>query len=299
MRLATKTLAAIEAMVAADQGATYRKFLGSVLPHIGDAYSTKSDRHRGHLGASMIGRECARDIWYNFNWATASAFDGRMIRLFNRGHLEEGRFIAMLLGIGCQVYQQDAQGKQFRIGDVEGYFGGSGDGVVVGIPDLPAGEAAMCEFKTYNDKTFSKLKSEGVKQSKPEHYAQMNIYMRKMNLANCLYMAVNKNNDELWAEIVSLDVENADQHLEKARSIVWLATPPPRISESAGFFKCKFCSHYKVCHKSQAPDVNCRTCSHVEKVGAGEWRCNKTMCKLTTQDQLDACGEYRVSIVFG
>ena len=38
-----------------------------------------------------------------------------MLRLFNRGHIEEARFIAMLLTIGMPVYQQDAEGKQFRI----------------------------------------------------------------------------------------------------------------------------------------------------------------------------------------
>lgn len=94
MQLAKKTMHKIDSMVAKDQGSAYRVWLGQVLPHIGDAYRPGNDGHRGHMGASLIGKECARSIWYDFFWATKSAFGGRMVRLFNRGHLEEGRFIA-------------------------------------------------------------------------------------------------------------------------------------------------------------------------------------------------------------
>jgi hypothetical protein len=61
------------------------------------------DGHRKHLGASLIGRECARELWYTFRWVKHKKFDGRMQRLFQRGHLEEGRFIEYLEGVGCTV----------------------------------------------------------------------------------------------------------------------------------------------------------------------------------------------------
>ena len=130
--LASKTIAKIDAMIKADQGASFRGWLGKVIPHMGDAYRTDEDGHRSHMGASLIGGECPRAIWYGFRWATKSNFEGRLLRLFNRGHLEEARFIAMLLMIGCEVYQQDAEGNQFRISHAEGHLGGSGDGVVIG-----------------------------------------------------------------------------------------------------------------------------------------------------------------------
>ena len=44
---------------------------------------------RAHLGASMIGRECNRALWYGFRWATVPNFPGRVLRLFKRGHDEE------------------------------------------------------------------------------------------------------------------------------------------------------------------------------------------------------------------
>jgi len=192
VQIASKTLAAIESTIAGDQGASYRQALQRVLPHIGDAYRGVDSPFRTHLGASVIGDECARKIWYGFHWTTIPSFGGRILRLFNRGHLEEGRFIAALLAIGCQVYQQDENGKQFRISGVSGHFGGSGDGIATGVPDVDPSLPVLLEFKTHNDKSYIKLAKEGVRSAKFEHYVQMQIYLRKMALTVALYMAVNK-----------------------------------------------------------------------------------------------------------
>lgn len=292
--LATKTMHEIDKMLKADQGSNYRMWLGRVISHIEDAYRQGNEGHRGHMGASLIGQECARSIWYNFRWATRSNFEGRMIRLFNRGHLEEARFIALLLMIGCQVYQQDENGHQFRISDAEGHFGGSGDGVVVGLPDLFPGQAALCEFKTHSEKSFKELELKGVRDAKWEHYVQMNVYMRKMGLPIALYMAVNKNNDAIHAELVTLNVEVADEYIERARKIVWLSEPPKKISETPGYFKCRFCNHRQVCHLKAAPDVNCRTCVYSKPIPGGQWVCNHSNQIIEKDLQLKGCEIYRM-----
>src|SRR5574337_1131414 len=140
MLLATKTLAAIEAAMQADQGATFRKHLGEYMPLAGDAFNPTHEDWRNHLGASLIGRKCERELWYSFHWATLTRHEGRMLRLFNRGHLEEPRFLAMFRMIGCTVYHQDDKGKQFRCIGHKRHFGGSLDAVLVNIPDLPPEE---------------------------------------------------------------------------------------------------------------------------------------------------------------
>ena len=38
--LATKTVAAIDGLIKADQGIEYRRWLGRVIGHVGDAYRT-------------------------------------------------------------------------------------------------------------------------------------------------------------------------------------------------------------------------------------------------------------------
>jgi hypothetical protein len=294
--LATKTKAAIEAAIEADQGAKFRQFLQKVLPHMSDAYRGEDEGFRSHLGASMIGKECDRHLWYGFHWAQKPKFSGRMIRLFNRGHLEEARIIASLLTIGVQVYQQDANGKQFRIGEWGGHFGGSGDGVGVGIPDLNPGIASLLEFKTHNQKSFDKLVKDGVKKAKPEHWAQMQVYMRKMGIAVALYVGVNKNDDDYHMELVYLDAVAADIFLGRAHKIIFTRTPPEKIHDSVGWFACKYCETNKICHLGQQPERNCRTCHFSRWFDDGTWRCGNTQVKtgnennvLSKEQQLVAC----------
>lgn len=315
--LATRTMAAFDEAVARDQGNAYRKFLGQVIPHIGDAYRQDDGGFRSHMGASQIGAECGRAIWYGFRWATKPKFPGRIIRLFNRGHLEEARIIALLLTIGAQVYQQDAEGKQFRISSYGGHFGGSGDGVVVGIPDLPAGLPALCEFKTHNDASFKALKKNGVRDAKFEHFVQMQTYMRKMNLTVALYVAVNKNDDEIYAELVSLDTGVADQFIQRAHTIIPLHIAPDRISKSPGWRSCVYCDHRPVCHLKVTPERNCRTCEHSQPREDGTWWCESKdrqmkmifgpsqgvsvegeTFQLSKERQLTGCAFYETSSTF-
>ena len=295
--LATKTLAKINHSIRKDQGNSYRAYLGRVIPHIGDAYRQDESPFRGHLGASGIGDSCARKIWYSFRWSAVKTFDGRILRLFNRGHLEEARFIAMLLSAGIDVYQQDADGNQFRISDAGGHFGGSGDGVLIGVPDVPEGLPCLGEFKTSGEKPFFKLKKEGMRKAKFEHFIQVQCYMRKMGLAVALYMVVNKNTDELYAEIVPLDTVIADEFISRGVSIVFADTPPTRISDTPGWYECKWCDFSSVCHQGKAPMKTCRSCKHSRPHADGQWYCenpqlHRSPKPITTQEQIAACPSY-------
>jgi len=290
--LAEKTVALIESVIKEDQGSSYRDYLGKVIPHIGDAYEADSFPFRSHMGASLIGRECPREIWYSFRWATDKKHKGQLLRLFNRGHLEEARFIAILLAIGVEVYQQDENGKQFRVSDVDGHFGGSGDGRLVGVPDLPEGTHALGEFKTANDSSFKKIKANGVREEKNEHYVQMNIYMGRMGLPAALYLVVNKNDDEIYGEIVPYNKLIDDEYTNRAHHLVYTETPPAKINESVGFWKCRFCDHKPVCHMKAVPDVNCRTCSLSKLLKDGQWACGRTGEILDKQAQYNACEDH-------
>lgn len=315
---ALETMRKIDAMIEADDGASFRGWLGRVLPHIGDAYrDSPEDGFRTHLGASILGEECGRKVWYNFRWHTRPKFPARILRLFNRGHLEEGRIIALLLMIGCNVLQQDANGKQFRISYAHGHAGGSGDGVAAGIPDLKdLSQFALLEFKTHNTKSFTELAGKGpewrkyvegkgqftgkgVRICKPEHYTQMQQYMRKMGLAVGLYVASCKETDDLYMELVYLNSEYADQVLDRGDQIVWTQSPPKRLSESPSFFKCKWCDDQPVCQLGKTPAINCRTCPHSEPLregeeanGPGAWRCNLHNIPLSKEKQLVGCPDW-------
>lgn len=61
------------------------------------------DGFRSHLGASLIGHSCWRYLWFVFRWCHKEEFDGRMQRLFNRGHREEARWFEWLRATGWTV----------------------------------------------------------------------------------------------------------------------------------------------------------------------------------------------------
>lgn len=272
---ATKTLDAIEAAIKRDQGAAYRQHLKVLLPQAEDAYEGEQDAFRSHLGASQIGKPCSRELWYGFRWVRRPEFNGQILRLFNRGHLEEPRMVAALLTIGCEVWQFDEQGKQFRITDHGGHFGSAIDGVVKGVPDMPD-VPMLAEFKTHNEKSFSYLKANGMQGAKPEHYVQMQQYMGDYKLTHGLYLATNKNTDELYGEIIEFDPTNYEVHRNRAARVIFTNRAPQRISESAAWWQCKFCDFKDICHGTGVVEQNCRTCQYSDPRPDGKWYCKNS-----------------------
>jgi len=244
-----------------------------------DAFCRKEfeEDPRTHLGASIIGHDCQAYAWNTFRWLKFEQFDGRMLRLFNRGHEEEKRFVRWLVGIGFEVREIDPDTKkQYRIIGAKGHFGGSLDAMMKPPAryNIPAEYIIwLGEFKTHSDKSFKKLQKEGVVKSKPQHFRQMCSYGRAWNFAYGLYCAVNKNDDDLYFEIVPLDFRQADDLFRKAENIVFAKSRPPKVAQTATFFDCKYCDFAGLCHKDEVPTKNCRSCRNALPVDNAEWFC--------------------------
>ena len=137
----------------------------------------RDDGFRPHLGASQIGKSCERALWYDFRWATSARFPGRILRLFETGQLEEARLVRNLRRTGATVLEVDpATGRQWRVEAHGGHFGGSLDAVALGLLEAPK-TWHVVEFKTHSAKSFRELVAKGVAEAKPQHWAQMQIYM--------------------------------------------------------------------------------------------------------------------------
>lgn len=310
---------------------------------------------RAHLGGSMIGRACDREIWYGFRWAKRPTFPGRILRLFGRGHLEEFRFVQYLARIGIEVRgyseqlfyhpesgnyvtqpwrdsstppadpeieatcidvtddgthveraaEQGVKLSQWRIKNVDGHFGGSLDGIARAKFDIfdpnnsrtiPAGEDFLTEFKTHNVKSFVKLTTDFVKEAKYEHWCQMQIYMHERGLKWALYLAVNKNDDDLHFEVVEYIGPQAAALLEKARTIIHSRTVPNRLpgARHASWHECKFCSFKDICHYGAATEKNCRTCISSVPVEDGKWRCTRWDAIIPSDAMLVGCDNYKM-----
>ena len=224
---------------------------------------------RNHLGASILGNDCKAQIWGVFRWLKQESLDGRQYRLFNRGHLEETRFVRWLRGIGFVVEEFDEDGKQFRISGVNGHFGGSLDGRAW---REDTGKL-LVEFKTHNDRSFQKLKKEKLRKAKPVHYAQMCSYGVAKGFDFGLYMAVNKNDDEIYIEINNLERDKGDFLFARAENIINSQTQPQKIAQTETYFECKYCSQKGICFRGEAPDINCRSCRNAFPVENASWAC--------------------------
>ena len=251
----------------------------------------QGDGFREHLGASLIGKSCERALWYDFRWVTWSRHEGRILRLFETGQREEERLVRNLRATGATVLEVDpATGRQFRVGAHGGHFGGSLDGIALGLLEAPK-TWHVIEFKTHSAKSFNQLVAKGVVASKPQHAAQMQIYMHLMGLSRAFYLAVCKDTDALYAERMDADPGEAERLLARARRIIDAARPPSRISDDPAWFECRMCSHRAVCHEGAKAAVNCRTCLHSTPVEGG-WHCARHDHRPNSTDQRIACSKH-------
>jgi hypothetical protein len=247
------------------------------------------DGKRQHLGASIIGRPCDRSSWYSFHWATDKKFQGRILRLFNTGHREEQRFLEELRGIGAEVYDLDQEtGKQINFRAVRGHFGGSCDGIARGLPEAPK-TWAIVEFKTHNDSSFKELVKNGVSNAKYEHFIQMQIYMGLAELERALYMACNKNTDELHTEWIHFERDVFERYLAVAEKVIDSEVPLQRVSQDPAWYQCKLCDHHAVCHGDAVPVKSCRTCVHATPVDDGQWGCQHHERLIPIEEQRIGC----------
>lgn len=254
------------------------------------AYEAASrDGFREHLGASLIGHECERHLFYSFRWVARAKHAGRLLRLFETGQLEEARLVKNLRAAGVTVMDIDpATGRQWAVKACRGHFGGSADGIAIGIHEAPKA-AHVTEFKTHNVKSFAALQKHGLEKSKPQHYAQLQVYMRLLGVERGFYLAVCKDTDALYSERVKPDVVMAERMLAKAERIIGAASPPAKLSEDLSYYLCNWCDHKGICHGSDLAERNCRTCLHSSPVEDGDWHCAVRDMLLSYRNQRAGC----------
>jgi len=274
----------------------------AIFAHYKAKYSVEPQRP--YLGASVIGKSCSRSLWYGFRWAKAPTFSGRLYRLFQSGHLQEPRVVADLTAIGCSVWAVDpSTGQQWSFVEPScgGHVKGNCDGILQGLPQAPKAPHVL-EVKTSSEKMFNEMKAKGVEASKPEHFAQMQIYMRwtqdMFGADGChraLYVVVNKNDDSIYTERVEFDKDKAQALIDKAHAIVTAAEPPQGISTDSSWYECKFCDYHALCFGTEVAAATCRSCAHAtpEMDGDGRWSCSRHQADIPTEAQRIGCNGHR------
>jgi len=254
---------------------------------------------RPYLGMSSIAKECARAQWYTWRWAYTSYIDPRVQRIFDRGDMEEERVITDLTNAGIKCYRIDKNENMVpitgKIGEEQeeyvhftGHSLGHSDGRCIQLPEAPK-TPHLLEIKTCNDKYFKNLVKLGVEEQFPVYFGQMQTYMRFTGLTRALLVATNKNDEARHYERVHFNKEKADILYNRILDILSAETPPPRISKTPDFFKCKFCNARKVCFGAEEHNKHCRTCTRAELHDAGVWKCGVTSTAIPVEVQRVGC----------
>lgn len=198
------------------------------------------------LRVSELGEACARKLWYKFNWVLPpEKFNGKQLRLFDRGNLEEERFIRPLIEMGVQVFNE-----QQEVTACDGWLTGHIDGMALGLPEGPK-TPHLLEFKTHGQKSYDDLVKNKVQKSKFRHFVQTQVYAYLLGITRIMYLAVNKNTDQIYQERYETDKKFAEAQISRAERIIYAGEPPQRISENPQWFECKFCYFRDVCHNGQ------------------------------------------------
>ena len=262
-----------------------------------------ADNFRGHLGCSILGDECERKSWFTFHWYTQRNLPGRILRLFDRGKREEAPLVEAIRSAHIEVQPVNpSTNRQWSFTDPDlPHLGGSADGISRGWfgNDTWVG----LEFKTAAGARWREFDKKGVKATSPTYHGQVQSMMRLSHL-DCnaspplnafIEIIVNKDTDDLYAELIPRDIEAGEILKAKAARVFEASHPTEveRISEYGDFYLCKFCDHSSICHgyDDAVPAPTCRSCAHVQ-LTARTWRCGLKRRRLSRKASLAGCSDY-------
>lgn len=257
---------------------------------IDKAHEKRTERPRPHMGCSQLGHPCDRWLWLSFRWAVVEPFPGRILRLFRRGHHEENWIVSDLRAIGIDI--EGTTGEQQRV-HFGSHVSGSLDGIInSGVPEAPK-KRHVAEFKTHSKKSFEELLKKGVKESKPVHWAQCQVYMYGKDIDRALYLAVCKDDDRIYTERVRLDKEAAQRLVDRGRRIATSDRMPQPLSTDPSWYQCKFCAAHSFCHGDHlTKQVNCRTCAHYTACEDSTSHCARWDDTIPVYAQHDGCDHH-------
>lgn len=203
--------------------------------------SREEDKPRDYIGASIIGSDCLRQIWYAFKGTPEIAVPSKIRRTWKIGHALEGEVLDWLSDAGLEITRNwiDLSEKDMP------FFRGHVDAVW-----LKKGEPfAIIEVKTARDSSYRIFANKGLFVWHPKYYAQIQSYMGMSHIHQAYIIVLNKDTSEISDELVIFDPSFYESLKQKALMISNAHIEPPKINGSPLWFQCKVCPFSKICHK--------------------------------------------------
>lgn len=210
---------------------------------------------RDYLGASLIGQECERAIWYSYHNYVGEPFTVETLWNFEDGHRTEDLIAERLRKIeGIELWTHDEEGKQFGFSMFDDKFKGHVDGIIRGLIQSPktvhVWECKACADKKYN--SFLSIKNsytekEILEQWDKGYYAQAQVYMHTLGLTRHYLTVARAGGRDITSCRTEYNKDVAISYLEKAERIIGSKSYPARISSKPDFFICRFCRYKGIC----------------------------------------------------
>ena len=248
------------------------------------------EKPRNYLGASEIGADCERYLFYSFRNASKRIIPAKGIKAIEDGYLQEDVTIARLRALPFielvntdGTFDKDDKPNQIGFEMLLGHFKGHCDGMIKGLLQAPK-TWHVFEHKA-NDKKFNELKKnigihgekEALYNTDQVYYAQAQIYMHAFEVERHYLVACLPGGRDHVSCRTEYKRAYAERMIEKAKNIIfenW--TIPAKISDKREFFKCSWCDMKGICHDGDFPDVHCKTCRYRECIDGGKSLCLNT-----------------------
>ena len=220
-----------------------------------------TEKPRNYLGALRLGVACSRALQFEYTSTPkdeGQEFSAKILRIFQAGHVFEDLAINWLRTCGIDLRTKQKDGTQFGFSAAEGQLKGHVDGIIINAPEeLGFSFPMLWECKSMNNRPFNETVKKGLTLSKPIYAAQIAVYQAYMESAiagisknPALFTAINKDNAELYHELIPFDAVLAQKMSDKAVNIITATKAKellPKISNDPSYFECKFCPWQKRC----------------------------------------------------
>ena len=282
VRLAKKTLEAVDVGLEHDQGKSYEQHLSTFQAVPQEIIRCQTEEEEiaesklSALGPSSLGDPeqknfCIRKVNLSLRNVTHRHVDAKGLRIFARGDREEANIMALLIQAGFVVMpyavRVDGVDKQFEYRNYKDTFAAKVDAIIKLCPDWPDPEEhGILEVKTMKQKYFDRLTRNGVEIGFPDYYVQAQCYLVLFKLKYLLHVTTNKDTEELYAEIIVPD----KKVLKRVNIVLKTVLNPPakngyeripvRPFKTTKYPPCAWCNHKRVCWGMDLPRNHCRTC---------------------------------------
>lgn len=253
---------------------------------------------REYLGMSGIGRECTRQIWYDWRWVSKTRHSALSLKRFADGHHGEdlqAKRLRLVNGVTLVTVDPE-NGRQIAFSDLNGHFRGHADGAIVGLLQAPK-TWHVWEHKQVEEKKQNKLAKliveAGEKQALEKwdatYYAQAMLYLHYSGMERHYLTCSTPGGRHTISVRSEPNLVVAQRLIAKAEAIINASRPPAKLSDDPDYFMCRWCDHKDICHGEERAERNCRTCLHASPVADGKWHCAARDIFLSPRNQRAGC----------